>query len=77
MPRVMSEELEPIVDPRVETSLHVLRDLAHDMLAIHQPEQLAARCRRPNRLFALLAVIAEPHITYFPKAFAGIDRRDA
>jgi hypothetical protein len=50
------KKIKPLADPRVESSLNMARDLAHDMLAVFEPRQLCPRRCGPNRLLALLAL---------------------
>lgn len=61
MAAMMIEELEPLVDPRIEAGLHVPRDFPDHVLAILEPLQFRTRRRRPDRFFAFLAVISKSH----------------
>ena len=60
------EKFETLVDPRIEPGLNVTGDFAHDVLAILEPLQLAARRRGPDRFFAFLALITESHVASVP-----------
>ena len=55
------KEGHPLTDPRVEPTLHVLRDLTDDMRAILEPLQLRPRRCGPNGLFTLFAMVSVLH----------------
>ena len=59
VPAVAIEEFQPLSDPGIEPRLHVVRNLAHDMLAVPQPRQLSPCRRRPHSLFTLFALISK------------------
>lgn len=61
MAAVAIEKIKPFTHPRVDTGLQMLRNLAHDMLFVAQPNQLRARRRRPNRFIAFFAMITVLH----------------
>ncbi len=57
MAGVFVEECEPIHHPRVEPVVGVLDHLAHDVRAIFEPTQLAARRRRKDGNLAVLTLV--------------------
>ena len=61
MAAVMAEKVQCFSNPSVEAARRVTRDFAYDVLAIFEPLQLTARRRRPDRFFALFAVITVTH----------------
>jgi hypothetical protein len=76
MPAVAVEKIERVVHPGVKPRLHVLGDFANDVLLVAQPHELAARRRGPDRILALLAVVAVLHRNIFV-TLSGAPRRGA
>ena len=64
---VAFEELHAVHDPGVEAAAHVLEDFTHEVAAIAQPRQFAARRCEPHRLLALFALITDVHARVYAR----------